>query len=579
MPGVEGNNISEKIELHRYQKRIFKEDIENSMISFTGNMSKTIFESLKKIKEYKDLYVSLDYQELEEKMIISTLVGYIDSTQRNKWTEFAEDIDPFSLPFEDAIKYLMEKEPILFEKIDELTLEIKKNFKWVKKSTDLEITKNMFSALDENIKNGGTFLDWKGSIQEAANKAGFGDQGYYLENIYRTNTINAYNIGTYKEQMETKEDFPYLLYDSVIDEDTTEICKKLDGKIYRSDDPIWNEIYPGNHYQCRSGVISISQEEFEDGGYVLSEYDSEIISDLEKTDFNGNPGTIWKKIEKNVKVKEKIVEELDQELSKNLEPFMIEFDIKKFKPKLERELASEILDNLGLDVPVKHKSMAKSYGYVSSLRRNGEFVEMAFKTGDKRTIESKIKTMFHESFHASSLNQKNMAYHHLEELMAESVGTYLSKVHGANTKKIANSYLDYLIDGLPKLKKLKEFSNCNQVEDFGEILLKLGREKTDRLLSANGIKISSIDNGKKLYEVLKNYRGEILKETENLKDLFVDSLAGSIDITNNDHREYGYQLLKRTIQFAEEDSYIYFENDKILYKKLLDSLWKIKGVR
>ena len=579
MPGVETGSINEKIELHRYQKRLFKDDIENSMIDFTKIISKAIFQSLDKVKEYKDLYVSLDYQELEEKMIISTLVGYVDSSQGNKWLEFAEDIDPFNMLFEDAIKYLIEKEPILFEKIDELTLDVKNNFKWIKKSTDLEITKKMFQSLEENMKKGGTFLDWKGSIQDIANKAGFGDKGYYLENIYRTNTINAYNIGTYKEQMETKEDFPYLLYDAISDEHTTEICKKLDGKVYRSDDPIWDEIYPGNHYQCRSGVISISQEEYEGGGYTLSEYDPNIVSNLEKTDFKGNPGTIWKKIEKNVKVKEKVVKKLDDELSKNLEPFMVKFDIKKFKPKLERELASEILGNLGLDILVKHKSMAKSYGYVTHSTRSGNFMEMAFKTGDKRTIESKIKTMFHESFHVSSLNGKNMEYHHLEEVMAESIGTYLSKVHGVDTKKIANSYLDYLIDGLPKLKTLKEFSKCNHVEDFGEVLLKLGRKKTAKLLSINNIKINSINSEKELYKVLKGYRGEILKETENLKDLFVDSLAGSIDITNNDHREYAYQLLKKTIQFAEDDNYIYFENNGILYKKLLDSLWKIKGVR
>lgn len=580
MPGGEVDNISEKIELHRYQKRLFKEDIENSMMDFTKNTSKTIFESLEQVKEYKDLYVSLDYKELEEKMVIAALVGYVESIQRNKWMEFAEDIDPFSLPFEDAIKYLIEKEPVLFEKIDELTLEIKNNFKWIKKSTDLEITKKMFQSLDENIKTGGTFLEWKESIQEIANKAGFGDRGYYLENIYRTNTINAYNIGTYKEQMETKEDFPYLLYDAISDEYTTEICKRLDGKIYRSDDPIWNEIYPGNHYQCRSGVISISKEELEDGGYVLSEYDPNIISDLEKTDFKGNPGTIWKKIEKGVKLKEKTVEKLDEELSKNLEPFMVEFDIKKFKPKLERELASKILDNFGLDVPVKHKSMANSYGYVSSLRQNGKFVEMAFKTGDKRSIESKIKTMFHETFHASSLNQKNMPYHHLEELMAESVGTYLSKVHGANSKKIANSYLDYLIDGLPKLKKLKEFSNCNQVEDFGEVLLKLGREETDRLLKTKNLKISSIKTGRALHKAIQPYK-EIIKKDE-IKDVFIDLLkgAGPFDIENINDRNCIERMLDDLLVNVNSKDYTRINsNDEFLYQKLFDSIWKVKGVR
>ncbi len=53
--------------------------------------------------------------------------------------------------------------------------------------------------------------------------------------------------------MSAKEEFPYLMYDAVGDEDTMEICRRLDEKIYLATDPIWNDIYPGNHYQCRSG--------------------------------------------------------------------------------------------------------------------------------------------------------------------------------------------------------------------------------------------------------------------------------------------------------------------------------------
>ncbi|WP_394700537.1 phage minor head protein [uncultured Ilyobacter sp.] len=65
--------------------------------------------------------------------------------------------------------------------------------------------------------------------------------------------IGGYNVGTYREQMSAKEEFPYLMYDAVGDEDTMEICRRLDEKIYLATDPIWNDIYPGNHYQCRSG--------------------------------------------------------------------------------------------------------------------------------------------------------------------------------------------------------------------------------------------------------------------------------------------------------------------------------------
>ncbi len=109
--------------------------------------------------------------------------------------------------------------------------------------------------------------------------------------------------------MSAKDDFPYLMYDAVEDEDTTEICRRLDGKIYLATDPIWNDIYPGNHYQCRSGVISMTEEEFLEDNLELSDkVDQEIIEKLgHSREILGDYGNPWKRV---LQLKRKILIQL-----------------------------------------------------------------------------------------------------------------------------------------------------------------------------------------------------------------------------------------------------------------------------
>jgi len=42
----------------------------------------------------------------------------------------------------------------------------------------------------------------------------------------------------------------------------TDICAGLDGKIYLADDPIWDTIWPPNHFSCRSTVVTVNKYDF-----------------------------------------------------------------------------------------------------------------------------------------------------------------------------------------------------------------------------------------------------------------------------------------------------------------------------
>jgi SPP1 gp7 family putative phage head morphogenesis protein len=75
-----------------------------------------------------------------------------------------------------------------------------------------------------------------------------------LQTIYRQNVQSAYMAGRYREQMEVADDLPIWEYVATIDSRTTERCRALNGRRFRADDPVWDTIYPPNHWGCRARV-------------------------------------------------------------------------------------------------------------------------------------------------------------------------------------------------------------------------------------------------------------------------------------------------------------------------------------
>lgn len=94
-----------------------------------------------------------------------------------------------------------------------------------------------------------------------------------LRTIYQQNLQTALNVGRYKAMMDVAEKRPYWQYSSVVDNRTTGLCRSLDGKVYRYDDPFWTVFYPPNHWRCRARVSSISERELKRDGLEVSRSD------------------------------------------------------------------------------------------------------------------------------------------------------------------------------------------------------------------------------------------------------------------------------------------------------------------
>lgn len=301
-------------------------NIENSKKKVNEEISQAMSDAVKSIKSIKDIE-NIDTKlpnSLLEYMIISTLQGRIDIVEQNKLStvkEFAEAVNMFDIPYDDAIKYIQDKYPILYDDIDEITDEVTQKYFWVKESTSLELTKKIQKSLLTLLKNGGTFKEWKDNYDTNFKNMGLESSGSYTETIYRTNLQSAYAAGRYQQQDSQKELFPYWQYVSIIDDVTTDICTELNGKTYRASDPVWNSIYPPNHYNERSSVIALNNEDVAEMNISVNDVDqlkeTETYKNFKGTTFSGNPVNTFEKDMKNnienkkeqIQVYQKLLEE------------------------------------------------------------------------------------------------------------------------------------------------------------------------------------------------------------------------------------------------------------------------------
>ncbi len=82
---------------------------------------------------------------------------------------------------------------------------------------------------------------------------------YRLETIVRTNTTTAYNHGRLTQFLDPEiiRFVKGIRYSAILDTRTTEVCRFLDGLVFKPTDPNLESLLPPNHYNCRSLVVPI----------------------------------------------------------------------------------------------------------------------------------------------------------------------------------------------------------------------------------------------------------------------------------------------------------------------------------
>lgn len=119
--------------------------------------------------------------------------------------------------------------------------------------------------LKSYLKDGKTYNDFRNDIDILLDNAGITKlKPYHVETIFRTEGQTALNYGRWNSMQNAIDVAPYWQYVFVDDGNHVEgtVCYDIalkGGYTAKANDPIWKSIYPPNHYNCRSGVVAITQ--------------------------------------------------------------------------------------------------------------------------------------------------------------------------------------------------------------------------------------------------------------------------------------------------------------------------------
>lgn len=193
----------------------------------------------------------------------------------------------FDLPFERVIEELARRNVVLpdtyYGSLEGLHRQLAFSIAGVSSLDQLQLVLN---SLTESVASGTTFAEWQKNVDVKA----LGLPKHRLDNIFRTNTQNAYNRGRWEQFQEDKEDFPYLMYDAINDTRTRPSHSAMDGIIRHVDDPFWNTHYPPNGFRCRCKCIVMTESQAnrrsKEGGGLNKAIDESTMKPDKNWDYN-----------------------------------------------------------------------------------------------------------------------------------------------------------------------------------------------------------------------------------------------------------------------------------------------------
>jgi SPP1 gp7 family putative phage head morphogenesis protein len=94
----------------------------------------------------------------------------------------------------------------------------------------------------------------RSQFMEAAAKINEAYTSRYLAVEYELAVAGGQMSAKWVQIQANKDTLPLLEFDAVLDGQTTELCKSLNGVILPIGHPFWNTYYPPNHFNCRSTV-------------------------------------------------------------------------------------------------------------------------------------------------------------------------------------------------------------------------------------------------------------------------------------------------------------------------------------
>ena len=180
------------------------------------------------------------------------------------------------LRFAEAIDFFRRRNVITDEAWRHLSAEARMRSVWVAGVAREHLLREVLAEIDRALNEGMTFgefadrlqgkliNEWQGTVRNPA---------FRVETIYRTNLQTSFNAGRYTQQSsdELVMARPYWQYDALLDNRTTALCTSLHETVMPADGTFWSIYYPPNHFNCRSSVITLSEQDMRLFGFRVSE--------------------------------------------------------------------------------------------------------------------------------------------------------------------------------------------------------------------------------------------------------------------------------------------------------------------
>lgn len=177
--------------------------------------------------------------------------------------------------FHEAIQAFRARVPMTEDEWDALQ-ESEREFAFtVAGVAQAELVADVYEAIERAIEDGTDIDDFRAEIGADLEDSWGGEEPGRLETIFRTNVLGAYNAGRYSAATApaVKRERPYWRFDGVDDSRTTEdICEPIiEAKVVLpANHPWWRTHYPPLHYQCRSLVSTLTEEQAQEEGITSS---------------------------------------------------------------------------------------------------------------------------------------------------------------------------------------------------------------------------------------------------------------------------------------------------------------------
>lgn len=178
-----------------------------------------------------------------------------------------------SVPFEEAIDDLLQREPRLARSMEEVArLYSRGNVFALARSASMKLTERIQKAVADIHSSGRGQGEATRDIIRIAAEESHNFTVAYADTVYRTTTSDAYTNGRFRQALDpdVRDVVPALEITGINDDDERPNHRAARGFLAAPDDPEWARVRPPLGFQCRHGVRLVPRSELERRGLIAA---------------------------------------------------------------------------------------------------------------------------------------------------------------------------------------------------------------------------------------------------------------------------------------------------------------------